>query len=66
MMMELQTVQMNYMTMKNNDFDIKKEFERLQYHSAGEDTYKVLSIPGLQHKLGKSVEGYPMFFVCAN
>lgn len=36
----------------------------MESHVAGEETYRVISLPGFQHKLGKSDEGYPKFFIC--
>lgn len=45
---------------------IKNCFLHLENHQQGGESYKVLSIPGLQHKLGKSDEGFPMFFICVN
>lgn len=49
-----------------NENKIKEQFQKLEVHSAGEESYKVISIPELQHKLGKSDEGYPKFFICVN
>lgn len=40
---------------------IKEQFKQLGCHGNGDDVYKVLSLAGLPHKLGKSNEGYPMF-----
>jgi len=45
---------------------IKEQFKQLGCHSNGDDSYKVLSLADLPHKLGKSGEGYPMFFICVN
>lgn len=49
-----------------NENKIKEQFQKLEMHSAGEESYKVISLPELQHKLGKSDEGYPKFFICVN
>lgn len=49
-----------------NENKIKELFQKLEVHSAGEESYMVISIPDLQHKLGKSDEGYPKFFICVN
>lgn len=49
-----------------NEIKIKEQFLKLEVHSAGQESYKVISIPELQHKLGKSDEGYPKFFICVN
>ena len=45
---------------------IKEQFKQLGCHSNGDGAYKVLSLAQLSHKLGKSNEGYPMFFVSVN
>lgn len=45
---------------------IKEQFKQLGCHGNGDDVYKVLSLAGLPHKLGKSNEGYPMFFISVN
>lgn len=44
--------------------DLKQEFSKLEQHSAEDVSYKVLSLEGFEHKVGKSSEGFPMFFVC--
>lgn len=49
-----------------NENKIKEQFQKLEVHSASEESYKVISLPELQHKLGKSDEGYPKFFICVN
>lgn len=49
-----------------NEIIIKEQFPKLELHTTGEDSYKVISIPGFQHKLGKSDEGFPKFFICVN
>lgn len=56
-------LQMNYMMNENN---IKDLFKKLELHKAGVESYKVISLPELQHKLGKTDEGYPKFFICVN
>ena len=38
----------------------------MELHTTGKESYKVISLPGLQHKLGKSDEGFPKFFICVN
>lgn len=49
-----------------NENKIKEQFQKLEVHSSGEESYKVITLPELQHKLGKSDEGYPKFFICVN
>lgn len=49
-----------------NENQIKEKFQKLEAHTAGDESYKVISLANLQHKLGKSDEGYPMFFICVN
>ena len=44
----------------------KEMFQKLERHHTGEPCYKVNAITGMQHKLGKSAEGFPMFFVRIN
>ena len=46
--------------------NIKEQYKSLGCHGNGDDSYKVLSLKDLPHKLGKSSEGYPMFFICVN
>lgn len=41
--------------------NIKEQYKSLGCHGNGDDSYKVLSLKYLPHKLGKSSEGYPMF-----
>ena len=45
---------------------IKDLFQHMERHHTGDTCYKVNTIPGMQHKLGKSAEGFPMFFVRTN
>lgn len=54
---------MNFMM---NEIIIKEQFKKLELHATGEESYKVISIPDFQHKLGKSDEGFPKFFICVN
>ncbi|MBP5424365.1 MAG: PD-(D/E)XK motif protein [Paludibacteraceae bacterium] len=49
-----------------NEKNIKEQFKKLELHKVGEESYKVISLPELQHKLGKTDEGYPKFFICVN
>ena len=49
-----------------NEKIIKEQFLKLELHAKDEESYKVISLPNLQHKLGKSHEGYPKFFICIN
>ena len=46
--------------------NVKEQYKSLGCHGNGDDSYKVLSLKDLPHKLGKSSEGYPMFFICVN
>lgn len=50
------------MTMIENT--IKEQFRKLEKRKSGDDTFKVITLPDLQHKLGKSDEGFPKFFIC--
>lgn len=43
--------------------DIKRQFQQLDSHGEDNDCYKVLSLPDMSHKLGKSKENFPVFFV---
>lgn len=43
--------------------DLKQEFKNLEQHTAGDSSYKVVSLAGYEHKVGKSSEGYPIFFI---
>ncbi len=54
------------MKTKEMEQNIKEQFQSLACHGSAGDSYRVLSLAGLPHKLGKSAEGYPMFFVCVN
>ena len=45
---------------------IRKMFQKLEPHNIGEPCYKVNALHGTVHKLGKSAEGFPMFFVQIN
>lgn len=49
-----------------NENHIKEQFQKLEAHTAGDESYKVISLADLKHKLGKSDEGYPKFFICIN
>lgn len=44
-----------------NEIIIKEQFRKMELHATGEESYKVISIPDFQHKLGKSDEGFPKF-----
>lgn len=54
---------MNYMINENK---IKEQFKNLELHNLNSESYKVISLSELKHKLGKSIEGYPKFFICVN
>ena len=42
---------------------IYKNFQSLSRETDADNAFNVLTLPGCQHKLGVSNEGYPMFFV---
>ena len=54
------------MEIYNREQTIKEQFKNLGCHGNGDDSYKVLSLEGLPHKVGKTDEGYPVFFVSVN
>lgn len=43
--------------------DLKQEFKNLEQRTHEEDSYRVISLDGYEHKIGKSSEGYPIFFI---
>ena len=45
---------------------IINEFYSLESTTYKDNTYNVISLPNLPHKLGASKEHYPMFFICTN
>lgn len=45
---------------------IFSKFGSLESIAGDDNTYNVISLPGLNHKLGMSKEHYPMFFVATN
>lgn len=50
-----------------NEFkNILDKFKELDYGGSQQDRFAVISIEGLSHRLGRSVEGFPKFFVHTN
>ena len=43
--------------------NIKEQFLKLQNRTNKDESYKVLSLANLPHKLGKSSDGFPVFFI---
>lgn len=51
------------MAQGNSIFD---QFKSIQFAEQDGERFSVVSLPGLKHKLGASIEGYPKFFVYTN
>lgn len=43
--------------------DFKEQFRELRRQDKGQVEYNIISLEGMPHKLGKTFEGYPVFFV---
>ena len=46
--------------------NIFSQFNDIQNSSVQQDRFTVVAIPGMSHRLGRSQEGYPKFFVQTN
>ena len=49
-----------------NESRIKELFRKLELQTQESNSYRVLSLTPYDHKLGKSSEGYPKFFISVN